>query len=214
MKHLLTKQTLEQVCRLYVFGFLNIYGWGKILGGQFYRRGSLPENVAVTPLGEATAFDLAWTFMGYSYAYILFVGILQIVGAWMLLWNRTKLFGTMILMPIMTNIVVFDMVFLDRKGALVNATIYLLMLLYIIYHNRSQMLETWHQISIHKGFVINFRQQGVLGILLILLIMAVLFFIDHNLVSLVGHYSGLCMLKCCFSNCFSCCGLSTSMTCL
>lgn len=51
--------------------------------------------------------------MGYSFAYILFIGVMQIVGAWMLLWERTKLLGVAILMPILVNIVVFDIIFLD-----------------------------------------------------------------------------------------------------
>jgi hypothetical protein len=63
------------------FLFLNIYGVGKTAGGQFYRRGRLPEDVANTVLSEAAAFDLAWTFMGYSFAYILFVGVAGVLGA-------------------------------------------------------------------------------------------------------------------------------------
>lgn len=29
--------------------------------------------------------------MGYSFAYILFIGLAEVVGAWLLLWERTKL---------------------------------------------------------------------------------------------------------------------------
>jgi hypothetical protein len=187
MKKLIQSQTIEQVCRLYVFGFLNIYGWGKMLGGQFYRKGHLPQEVAQTPLSEASAFDLAWTFMGYSQFYILFVGILQIIGAWMLLWNRTKLWGTLILLPIMTNIVAFDIVFLNRKGALVNATIYLLMLCFIIYHNRTQALSALRIISDYKGFIVNFESGWWVRWLVILVLMVLIFMIDHSLVSWVGH---------------------------
>jgi len=63
------QRVIELAARWYVFWFLNVYGLGKILGGQFYRRGRLPEDVAKTLLGDANAFDLAWTFMGYSFAY-------------------------------------------------------------------------------------------------------------------------------------------------
>jgi len=87
------QRVIELAARGYVFWFLNVYGFGKILGGQFYRRGRLPEDVAKTLLGDANGFDLAWTFMGYSFAYILFIGVAEIVGAWLLLWERTKLFG-------------------------------------------------------------------------------------------------------------------------
>ena len=88
------------------------------MGGQFFRRGQLPDVVAQTTLEQASAFEIGWTFMGYSFAYILFVGISQIVGAWLLLWNKTKLLGVTILFPILLNIIVFDLIFLDKKGAL------------------------------------------------------------------------------------------------
>jgi hypothetical protein len=87
------RRTVELMARWYVFVFLNLYGLGKIAGGQFYRRGHLPADVARTTLGQAGGFDLAWTFMGHSFAYILFIGLAEVVGAWLLLWNRTKLPG-------------------------------------------------------------------------------------------------------------------------
>ena len=73
------QRAIELAARWYVFIFLNVYGLGKIAGGQFYRRGRLPEEVAKTLLGEVNAFDLAWTFMGYSFAYILFIGLAEVV---------------------------------------------------------------------------------------------------------------------------------------
>ena len=47
----------------------------------------------------------------------------EIVGAWLLLWDRTKLFGVAILLPVMVNIIVFDIIFLDTHGATASATI-------------------------------------------------------------------------------------------
>lgn len=130
------KVTIELVLRQCVFIILNIYGLSKLLGGQFYMKGKLPAEVANTTLGEASGFSLAWTFMGHSYAYILFVGVFQLLGAWFLLWNKTKLIGVLILLPIMINIIVFDIIFLDVYPALANAIIVLLMLFLILFFNR------------------------------------------------------------------------------
>ena len=121
MNQLNLNKIFELACRWYVFLFLNFYGIGKIMGGQFYRRGQLPADVAATTIEQASAYDLAWSFMGYSFFYILFIGISQIIGAWMLLWNQTKLIGVTILIPIMLNIIIFDIIFLDVRDALVNA---------------------------------------------------------------------------------------------
>ena len=44
------QRAIELAARWYVFVFLNVYGLGKIAGGQFYRRGQLPEDVGQTLL--------------------------------------------------------------------------------------------------------------------------------------------------------------------
>jgi hypothetical protein len=95
------KVTFELVLRQCVFIILNIYALSKLLGGQFYMKGKLPAEIANTTLGEASGFSLAWTFMGHSYFYIMFVGIAQLIGAWFLLWNKTKLIGVLILFFLM-----------------------------------------------------------------------------------------------------------------
>ena len=104
-------------------------------------KGNIPTEVANTTLGEASGFSLAWTFMGHSYAYVLFVGIFQLLGAWFLLWNKTKLIGVLILLPIMLNIIVFDIIFLDVYPALANAIIVLLMLLLILFFNKEIVID-------------------------------------------------------------------------
>ncbi|MCC7505098.1 MAG: hypothetical protein IT259_07350 [Saprospiraceae bacterium] len=129
---------LELAARIHVFLFLNVYGWGKIMGGQFYRKGHLPPEIAQQTLADATPFDLAWTFFGYSTAYIFFIGMTQILGAWLLLWNRTKLIGVAILIPVMANIVVVDTVF-EVSGAIASAIVYLFLLLLVLYINRAQV---------------------------------------------------------------------------
>lgn len=135
------KITFELVLRQCVFIILNIYAISKLLGGQFYMNGKLPEQIANTTLGEASGFSLAWTFMGYSYFYILFVGITQLIGAWFLLWNKTKLIGVAILIPIMINIIVFDVLFLDVYPALANAIIVFAMLLLILFVNKERIID-------------------------------------------------------------------------
>ncbi|MDP1801723.1 MAG: hypothetical protein Q8L81_10240 [Bacteroidota bacterium] len=127
------KEILELVFRWYVFVFMSLYGLGKIMGGQFYTPKRIPEEVAAIPLGKAEGFELAWTFMGHSHNYILFIGITQILGSFMLLFNRTKLIGVAILLPVLINIVVFDIIFLDKYGALASAVIYLCMLIFILF---------------------------------------------------------------------------------
>ena len=190
MKSLKLDKAFEFACRFYVFIFLNIYGTGKILGQQFYRQGSLPPEVAETTLGQAGAFELAWTFMGYSFYYILFIGVSQLIGAWMLLFERTKLLGVAILIPILANIIVFDIIFLDAFGALASAIIYFSMLLYILFYNREKIvtvLKTLTGVSPEKQRALKSK---FYTIAVAIVIMAVIFVLDQTFVNLLGHGKG------------------------
>jgi hypothetical protein len=184
-------RAIELAARWYVFLFLNVYGVGKIAGGQFYRQGRLPEDVAGTLLGEAGAFDLAWTFMGYSFAYILFIGLAEVVGAWLLLWPRTKLLGVAILLPIMVNILVFDVIFLDAYGALASATIYTVLLFVILAYNRRAVGEAVRALTaVPAAAGPSPWGRRVRVAALALGLMAVLFAFDQALVNLFGHGRG------------------------
>ena len=141
------KGTIELVLRQCVFIILSIYAISKLLGGQFYMNGKLPAEIANTTLGEASGFSLAWTFMGHSYIYILFIGISQLLGAWFLLWNKTKLIGVLLLLPIMINIIIVDLIFLDVYPALANALIILLMLFSILFLNKERIIEAIQRLT-------------------------------------------------------------------
>ena len=183
-------QSFELAARWYVFFFLNVYGVGKILGEQFYRKGNLPAEVANTTLANAPAFDLAWTFMGYSQAYILFVGISQIIGAWCLLFNRTKLIGVIILIPILLNVIVFDLVFLDMLGALVSASIYFILLLTILYFHRSTVIEVFKLITKRNEKSKFHFSETVKTVLIAGGIMVLVFALDQLMVNFFGHGKG------------------------
>lgn len=177
---------LELAARLHVFIFLNIYGSGKILGGQFYRKGTLPEEVAKTTLDNASAYDLAWTFMGYSNAYILFIGASQIIGAWCLLWNRTKFVGVTILFPILLNIVVFDIIFLDEYGALASASIYLILLVIIVVINKQVFFDVIKRITL-AGNVDSSIKLKFRDLVICLLIVSSIFGIEQIFIYFLDH---------------------------
>ena len=180
------KETFELVLRQCVFIIINIYAISKLLGGQFYMKGKLPAEVANTTLGDASSFSLAWTFMGHSYFYILFIGISQLVGAWFLLWNKTKLIGALILMPIMINIILFDIFFLDVYPALANAIIVFTMLLLILFFNKERVIDVIHRLTSFevKSKVPIKRRLLTFGITILIIVL--IFTFD----SLIEHWLG------------------------
>lgn len=177
------KQIFEIVLRQCVFIILNIYAISKIFGGQFYMKGKLPAEIANTTLVEASSFSLAWTFMGHSYFYILFVGFTQLLGAWLLLWNKTKLLGVLILIPIMVNIIIFDIIFLDVYPALANAIIVFLMLILILFFNKELISEAYQKIiNSPINLKVPLRRKLItfgITILIIVLIFTFDSFIEH-----------------------------------
>ena len=184
------KETLELVFRIYVCTFLSVYATGKLTGGQFYTPERIPDEVFATSLGMASNFDLAWTFMGRSFGYIMFIGVTQLVGSVLLLFNRTKLIGTSILIPIMVNIIVFDIFFLDAYGALGSALIYFLMLIAILWFNKEKVWTAFTSLIIKKAP----DKQSVNGFLykamITLALFGLIFLIDQWVVNALGHGKG------------------------
>jgi hypothetical protein len=190
MKRFDFKEIIELTCRLYVFFFLNFYGLGKILGGQFYTPTSIPDEIAIIPIGQVPDFELAWTFMGRSFGYILFIGLAEIIGACLLLFNKTKLIGTLILIPIMVNVIVFDIFFLDEYGALGSATLYLLMLLTILIINKEKMSNILKELVSTKVPLKIPSKEKTLKYLIVIAIIVLIFIGDQVIVSLLGYGKG------------------------
>jgi hypothetical protein len=155
---------VELASRWYVFWFLNVYGVAKLIGGQFYRRGHLPPEVERMTLRDA--------------------------GAWLLLWERTKLIGVFTLLPVMINIIVFDIVFLDKYGALASATIYTILLLVILWCNRERVAAAVHALTRPRGGVSAPGRERVKAAILALLLAGALFAADQALVNFFGHGKG------------------------
>lgn len=181
---------LELAARIYVFIMLNMYGLGKIVGGQFYRKGALPPKVAEQTLGNVNSYDLAWTFMGHSYTYILFIGISQIIGAWCLLWDRTKFIGIAILIPILSNIIVFDAVFFNTNdyGALGSAVIYFSLLMLVLFINKEKLIDILQLMTsgTNNKTSSSFKEKSI-SVLIALSIVALFFGIDQFFVKLLGQ---------------------------
>ena len=83
------------------------YGFAKILGTQF--SGTNDIVVRDTLLGDLTGNYLTWYYFNFSHTFILIVGYLQIGGAFLLLFRRTTLLGTFILLPVLVNIVMINL---------------------------------------------------------------------------------------------------------
>jgi hypothetical protein len=107
---------------------LSLIGWQKIFNLQFF----VPLGMLDLPFSSFSGEDLTWAYFGYSYAYRCVIGALQIGGALLLLFHRTRLLGVLTLLPIMVNIVLIDYFYQLPVGVLWQALIHLTGLLYLL----------------------------------------------------------------------------------
>ena len=60
------------------------------------------------PLGQDGGFDLVWNFIGSRPAYSIFTGLCELTGALLVLSRRTRVFGSLFMATVLTNVVCFN----------------------------------------------------------------------------------------------------------
>jgi hypothetical protein len=117
----------QGVLRYAVAFDLSLIGWQKIFKLQFF----VPLGMLDLPFSSFSGEDLTWAYFGYSYPYRCTIGALQIGGALLLLFHRTRLPGVLTLLPVMVNILLVDYFYRLPVGVFVQALIHFTCLLYL-----------------------------------------------------------------------------------
>jgi hypothetical protein len=107
---------------------LALIGWQKIFNLQFF----VPLGMLDLPFRSFSGEDLTWAYFAHSYAYRCTIGALQIGGALLLLFHRTRLLGVLTLLPVMVNILLIDYFYHLPVGVFWQALIHLTCLLYLL----------------------------------------------------------------------------------
>src|SRR5947209_5464086 len=95
------------------------YGFAKLNGSQFTVLASELDK----PLGQVSGFWLTWYYFGYSPIYGNIIALVQILGGVLLMFRKTTLLGSCLLLPIITNIILVDIFYRIDWGALLIALI-------------------------------------------------------------------------------------------
>ena len=82
-------------------------GWHKVLPGQF----ELTLHYLTLPVGQHSPRDLLWAFMGASRPYQVFTGLVEVTGGLLLLTPRTAMFGALVSMAAMANVLALDIAY-------------------------------------------------------------------------------------------------------
>jgi len=96
---------LHVAVRWYLGFAMLSYGMHKLYAGQFVYP-SLQR--LMTPLGDSSPMALVWNFMGFSKPYEVFTGVAEVAGGLLLLWRRTSLLGSLVVIGVMTNVTMLN----------------------------------------------------------------------------------------------------------
>src|SRR2546425_12625108 len=97
--------------------FVIRYGFAKLNGSQF----TILTSELDKPMGQVSGFWLTWYYFGYSSVYGNLVGLVQIAGGVLLMFRKTTLLGSCLLLPVVTNIILIDIFYRIALDALLVA---------------------------------------------------------------------------------------------
>lgn len=103
---------LHTAVRFLLGALMLVYGWGKVLPGQFGRfvAGTGTEYL-ITQVGQTTPRDLLWAFMEASRHYQIFTGLIEVSGGVLIMFRRTAMLGACLCLAAMINVWVLDVAY-------------------------------------------------------------------------------------------------------
>ncbi|MEP7377863.1 MAG: hypothetical protein ABI675_30975 [Chitinophagaceae bacterium] len=104
------------------------FGWAKI----FHRQFVMPLSKFDLPYNSFSPSDLFWTFFSHSYLFGCIIAALQITGAMLLLFHRTRLVGVFILLPVLANILLMDIFYQIGYSVVVHTSIMMAGIIYFL----------------------------------------------------------------------------------
>ncbi|MFN8345367.1 MAG: DoxX family protein [Spirosomataceae bacterium] len=155
---------IQTIIAFYVAHMIATYGAAKLLKTQF----QAPHYILDTPIGELNGFWLTWAYFGYSETFAMILGSMQVAGCLLLVFRRTRLLATFILLPIMINIDLIDHFYNISPLAYFNALHYTFLLIFLLLLDFEKLKETFFSyrdsLSIHwKSTVLMLLRVLVIG---------------------------------------------------
>jgi len=128
-----------RILRYFVAFFVLLYGFAKLNGSQF----TVLDSELDKPMGQVSGFWLTWYYFGYSAVYGNLIGLVQIAGGVLLMFRKTTLLGSCLLLGVITNIILVDIFYRIDLGALLVAILLELALLGILSFHKQELVEVF-----------------------------------------------------------------------
>jgi hypothetical protein len=107
---------------------LSTFGFQKIFHLQFIT----PLAMLDEPFSSLSSQWLTWSYFGHSYGFTCVIAGSQIIGSLLLVFNRTRLLGLIVLMPVLLNIIFIDYFYELDFGVLLHALILWIGVVYLL----------------------------------------------------------------------------------
>ena len=104
------------------------FGWKKIFDLQFI----VPTEIAEKPMNQQSGEWLTWYYFGYSKAFGFCITMIQIVGAYFLLFRKTLLLASIVLFAFMINLLMINIFYHLNAGALTQSVLLTLGITFLI----------------------------------------------------------------------------------
>ncbi|MBP5983759.1 MAG: DoxX family membrane protein [Fluviicola sp.] len=143
--------------RFYIAFFMIDYGYEKATGGQF---GVDDQEILNKPLKDVDKFYIAWYLFSQSSFFDITVGISQIIGGLLIVFNRTVLLGAFALLPILFQILLMDIAFttnIHGSALPIRLTIMILCDFAIIYYHKDKVISALKIMTSNSQIVFKYK---------------------------------------------------------
>ncbi len=164
-----------------------LYGFVKVFKGQFPDHSLLR---LIQPLGTMSPMGLAWTFLGHSFAYNIFMGLSEVLGGMLMLYRRTVTLGSLVIMGVMANVMMMNFTY-DIPVKLFSTHLFLMAFVLFLYDRqrvinlflRNQTIELCHEHVAAKAKFLNAVLPIAKGLLIVVagLVVVGQFFIQFDI---------------------------------
>lgn len=101
----------------------------------------VPLGLLDTPFSSLSGETLVWAFFRYSYPFTVVIALLQIIMSVFLLFPKTRLFGLILSLPMMTFIFFLDVFYKMPSGPLIHGIILLLGIFYFLSQDSKRLID-------------------------------------------------------------------------
>lgn len=113
------------------------FGWKKFYGLQFI----VPTEISNLPMNQQTGEWLTWFYFGYSHTFGIIIALIQIIGGFFLLFRRTLLIGSIILLSLLLNLTLINVFYQMNAGALLQSVLLTIGVFYLVLLDLKKLID-------------------------------------------------------------------------